>query len=64
MPGGGGACLLVVLNIWPVKLAGFQFAMASRPPGFSTRANSDATTSGRGANIAPNIVTTASNDSG
>ena len=33
MPGGGGACLLPTLNISPVKLAGFQLAMASVPPG-------------------------------
>ncbi len=57
-PGGGGTCLAVVRNISPVKLAGSQLAMATRPPGFSTRVISEATSSGRGANIAPNMEIT------
>ena len=41
---------------------GFQLAMARRPPGLRTRASSEATSSGRGANMAPNMVTTASKE--
>ena len=40
MPGGGGTWLLLIRNILPVKLAGFQLAIARRPPGLRTRANS------------------------
>ena len=50
------------LNIAPVKLPGFQLAIARWPPGLSTRASSEATSSGRGANMAPNMVTTASKE--
>ena len=38
--------------------------MAIRPPGRQTRLSSEATTSGRGANMAPNIESTTSNRAG
>jgi hypothetical protein len=60
IPGGGGTCFAFVLNICPAKPSGVQFAIAIRPPGFVTRINSADVTSGRGANIAPNIVITIS----
>ena len=60
-PGGGGACAEVVLNIWPMKPPGVQLAIAMRPPGRLTRISSAAAFSGRGANIAPNMVMTVSN---
>ena len=45
-----------------MKLAGFQLAMERVPPGLRTRAISEATSSGRGANMAPNMVTTRSKE--
>src|SRR5262245_30635999 len=60
IPGGGGTCAAVVLNICPIKPVGVQLAIAIVPPRLQTRNNSDATNSGRGANIAPNIVATMS----
>jgi hypothetical protein len=55
---------LKTLNIFPMKPSGVQLAKATRPPGFVTRTNSAATTSGRGANMTPNMLTTRSNCSG
>src|SRR5687767_4264664 len=60
IPAGGGTCAPTTLNICPTKPAGVQFPIAIRPPGLVTRNNSAATSSGRGANIAPYIVTTVS----
>ena len=54
-------CLAIVLNICPMNPPGVQFAMAIIPPGRHTRVSSAATSSGRGANIAPIKLTTASN---
>src|SRR5581483_5942425 len=59
-PGGGGTCELPTLNMRATKAPGPQLPMASRPPGLRTRAHSEATSSGRGANMAPNMVVTAS----
>src|SRR5687767_11336137 len=61
--GGGGRYLVDNLNICPAKPVGVQLAIAIRPPGLHTRTSSSAVTSGRGANIAPNIVITRSNKS-
>ena len=63
IPGGGGTCLAPILNIVPVNASGVQFAIAISPSDLHTRFISEAVTCGRGANMAPNIVTTASNAS-
>src|SRR5438270_13965424 len=59
-PGGGETALAVMAKFFPTKPSGVQLAIATIPPGRQTRINSAATFSGRGANMAPNIVTTAS----
>ena len=41
-PAGGGRCRPKVLNTWPMKLSGVQFASPMRPPGRQTRAISAA----------------------
>src|ERR1700724_246760 len=65
--GGGtkgerGTILAVTCNDFPTKPSGVQFAMAINPPGLHTLTNSAATRSGRGANMAPNMVSTTSNE--
>ena len=60
MPAGGGTRAAVALNICPMKPVGTQLAMTMRPPARQTRISSFAASSGRGANIAPNIVTAVS----
>ena len=60
--GGGGTCLPITLNIWPTCPSGVQLPMMIRPPGLHTRIISDATSSGRGANIEPIRLITTSNE--
>ena len=62
MSAGGGTCCAFTRNILPTKPIGVQFAIAIKPPGLATRRNSRATNSGRGANIAPKVEITTSND--
>ena len=50
----------MVLNIWPMNPSFVQLAIAIVPPGRQTRTSSAATSSGRGANIAPKMVATTS----
>jgi hypothetical protein len=45
---------------FPLKPDWVQLAKASRPPGLKTRAISEATVSGAGENMIPNIETTMS----
>ena len=62
-PGGGGGMLRPTkTNMRPVKCSGGQVANAIRPPGLSTRRISAMATSGRGANMWPNWLSTTSND--
>ena len=39
---GGGRCLPIVLNSWPMKPSGVQLARPIRPPDLHTRSNSAA----------------------
>ncbi len=48
-------------NDLPTNPPGVQLPIATSPPARHTRSNSEATRSGRGANIAPNIESTTSN---
>ncbi|RYF36654.1 MAG: class I SAM-dependent methyltransferase, partial [Comamonadaceae bacterium] len=57
---GGGTCLPMVLNTWPMKLSGVQLAMPIRPPARQTRSSSDATRGGLGANMQPKVESTTS----
>ena len=41
-PGGGGACLAIVMNILPTPPSGTQLAIPIRPPGLQTRSSSAA----------------------
>jgi hypothetical protein len=50
--------------IFFMRLSGVQLAMPTVPPGLATRNISEATTSGRGAIIAPNTEVTQSNRPG
>ncbi len=59
--GGGGEFLPTKANRRPTKCSGGQVANAMRPPGFSTRRICATVTSGRGANMWPNWLTTTSN---
>ena len=55
IPGGGGACLAIVMNIAPTAPSGVQLPIPIRPPGLTTRSSSAAVFSWSGANIAPKI---------
>ena len=60
-PGGGeGIYLLTTAKLRPMSNSGGQVANASVPPGFSTRSISPTATSGRGAKMCPNWLTTTS----
>jgi hypothetical protein len=60
-PGGSGGPLRPTnANIRPMKCSGGRVANATRPPGLGTRRISATTTSGRGANMCPNWLTTTS----
>ena len=61
-PGAGGMYLPIVLNTWPIKLSGVQFAMPILPPGLQTRASSCAALSWFGVNITPKVDSTTSNE--
>src|SRR5215469_948739 len=57
--GRGATKVEMIPNIWPTKPCGVQFAIATTPSRRHTRSSSLATTSGRGANMAPaTLVTT------
>jgi hypothetical protein len=58
--GGGGAYLAATSTSCFPKLVGVQLAMPTMPPALRTRNSSAATTSGCGANIAPNTEVTQS----
>ena len=60
--GGGGVKAALILRICATKVGspGIQLPMTIRPPGLVTRTISRAVSNGRGANIAPNRVTTKS----
>ncbi len=60
-PAGGGSIYAINRNDLPTNPSALQLAMAINPPGLQTRINSSATRSGRGADIAPNMVSTTSN---
>src|SRR5438105_125944 len=62
MPGGGGTYFVASLNCTPAKPVGVQFPITMRPPDFVTRLSSEATRSGRGANMAPKIEITRSKE--
>jgi hypothetical protein len=59
-PVSGATRLAVARNTAPMKPPGVQFAIAICPPDRQTRRSSAATRPGRGANIAPNMLTTRS----
>src|SRR4051794_27847048 len=63
--GGGGEYDALIFRIWATSVGspGIQLPMTIRPPGFVTRTISAATANGSGANIAPKMVTTRSNES-
>ena len=61
-PGAGGTYLPMVLNNWPMKLSGVQFARPICPPDLQTRASSLAAAVWFGANMTPKVDITASND--
>src|SRR5262245_37605743 len=61
-PGGGGGIYLDTnVDKLPMNSSGGQVENAIVPPGFSTRSISPMATSGRGANMWPNWLTTTSN---
>ena len=59
-PAGGGTCLPMVLNSWPMKPSGVQLARPILPPGLQTRISSAAARSWSGVNITPKVETTTS----
>ena len=60
-PAGGGRCLPSVLNSWPMKPSGVQFARPILPPDLQhTRSSSAAALSWSGVNITPKVETTTS----
>ena len=59
-PAGGGMCLPMVLNSWPMKPSGVQLARPILPPGLHTRTSSAAALSWSGVNMTPKVETTAS----
>src|SRR5215467_7218314 len=60
MPGGGGRCLPMMPNSWPMKPSGVQLAKPTRPPGRTTRAISRAAVSWFGVNMMPKVERAAS----
>jgi len=62
--GGGGEYAELIFKICATKVGSFgiQFPITIRPPGRVTRTISFATSKGFGANIAPKMLTTMSND--
>ena len=62
--GGGGEYAALIFRIWATSVGslGIQFAITIRPPGLVTRTISLATSNGFGANIAPKMLTTRSNE--
>ncbi|MGX1211501.1 hypothetical protein AB7M42_001766 [Bradyrhizobium diazoefficiens] len=60
-PSGGGRWRPIIANIRPTYRCGGQVENAMVPPGFSTRSISPMATSGRGANMWPNWLSTTSN---
>ena len=57
---GGGTCVPITLNNWPMKPSGVQFAIPIRPPLRKTRSISCAVRLWSGGNIAPNVDSTTS----
>ena len=60
IPGGSGACLAITEK--KTSPSGVQFAIPIRPPGRQTRRSSAAVFGWSGANIAPKVESTTSND--
>src|SRR5215510_3371468 len=62
--GGGGEYEELIFRTWLTKVGslGSQLPMTMRPPGLVTRTISFATSNGRGANIAPKMLTTRSKE--
>ena len=59
-PAGGGRCLPMVLNSWPMKPSGVQLARPILPPRLQTRSISAAALSWSGVNMTPKVETTTS----
>ena len=59
-PGGGGTCLPIILNSWPMKPSGVQLARPIFPPRLQTRTSSFAARVWLGVNMTPNVETTTS----